>query len=208
LQLASALKQKETSGSFRVKVTAAKMFGVVGGRGDGLVLTPLGNALVDPKRRRKARVDAFLNIPLYAALYEGAQQRSGMMPENLRTIEQEIIRLGVVENQAETARLAFTRSARFAGFLEHGKDRLIMPALNDVPDEDDQEHDDEGDLGNGGGEVSLPGKPTILVEVFKMLPGEGEPFEPGARRDWQRLLTATLDMLYQDSKGPDGGSER
>jgi len=199
VQLASALNQTARSGAFRVKVTAAKTFGVVTGRGETLVLTKLGSALVDPLTRRRAAVEAFLNVPLYRAIFEAASQRSGMMPDNIRAIEQEVVRLGVVEGQAETARLAFARSARYAGFYEHGKGRLIMPALGaesesavappQLVEPDSAPHDEE----------VLQGKPAILVEIFKRLPDEGQEWTREDRYRWGTALSAMLDLIYPES---------
>ncbi|MCU1355194.1 MAG: hypothetical protein JWM89_612 [Acidimicrobiales bacterium] len=203
VQLASALGQTISSGAFRVKVTAAKMFGVVAGRGDNLTLTPLGSGLVDPTSRRKARVDAFLQVPLYAAMYEEATRQGGMMPGSLQGIEQMIVRLGVVPNQSETARLAFTRSARFAGFFEHGLNRLVLPALGAVAESDESADEQMEETPPPKPPTDpLPGKPAILVEVFKRLPNEGDEFGPGEREAWKALLDATLNVLYRDSAAP------
>ena len=198
VQLASALEQKASSGAFRVKVTSAKMFGVISGRGDNLTLTPMGSALVDPSRQREARVDAFLQVPLYQAMYEEATRQGGVMPGNIKGVEQMIVRLGVVPNQAETARLAFTRSARFAGFHEHGNDRLVMPALNVGSESEPEAATPEPEHAPAPPQDSLPGKPAILVEVFKRLPDEGDSFGPGEREAWKALLDATLNVLYPD----------
>lgn len=207
VQLASALEQKPSSGAFRVKVTAAKMFGVVSGRGDNLSLTPMGSALTDPDRRRQARVDAFLQVPLYKAIYDEATRQGGMMPGSLKGIEQMIVRLGVVPNQAETARLAFNRSARFAGFFEHGDNRLIMPALGPETVAAEEDADASGSTSGGSSDDGpdgddLPGKPTLLVEVFKRLPDEGEAFSQAERELWSSMLEAILNVLYPDSTRP------
>lgn len=206
VQLATALNQKPSSGAFRVKVTAAKMFGVITGRGDSLTLTPLGTALADPAERRQARVTAFLNVPLYEKMYEEATRQGGIVPSTIKALEAMIMHLGVVQGQAETARLAFQRSAKFAGFNEYGSDRLVMPALLDsepapvsAPEEAGAENEQIQPA------VTLAGKPTILVEVFKRLPDEGEAFPPDARAAWMTLLAASLDVLYPQAAPSDRG---
>jgi hypothetical protein len=134
-------------------------------------------------------------------MFEEASTRSGMMPADLRAVEQMIMRLGVVEGQAETARLAFARSARFAGFNEHGADRLVMPALG-ASAEPEPEPEPEAKPAAPTPAASLPGKPTILVEVFKRLPDEGEPFTKADREMWTGMLEAILNVLYPDSTQP------
>lgn len=200
IQLASALGQMPSSGAFRVKVTAAKMYGAITGRGDALTLTSVGAALADPRRTRRARVDAFLAIPLYKKMYELASEHGGMMAASPDALERTIVELGVVAGQAETARLAFQRSAKFAGFYEHGANRLIMPAhLEDEADEPGGPEPEAEPVEVAQDPVALPGKPSILIEVFKRLPDEGEPFDKDERKAWNTLLTAALDVLYPGS---------
>src|SRR6202023_1800627 len=60
-QLAGAFEQTTTSGTFRNKVIAAKMFGFVQGT-DTLTLTTLGRQVVVPESARSAMADAFLRV--------------------------------------------------------------------------------------------------------------------------------------------------
>jgi hypothetical protein len=66
------------------------------------------------------------------------------------TLERELVQIGVAEKQKHTARLVLERSAQYAGFFEHGKDRLVMPGV--APDERrEQPKPEESERRPGGG---------------------------------------------------------
>src|SRR5438128_1737752 len=57
-QIAARMGQSPTSGAFRVKVSAARMFGLAGGSGQGVIVTQLGDQALDPRTAREALTDA------------------------------------------------------------------------------------------------------------------------------------------------------
>src|SRR5665811_273018 len=67
-QLAGGLDSTTKSGAFRIKVATARTFGVVTVSRGSIALTELGRKLIDPQSRDQARVEAFLTVPLFAAL--------------------------------------------------------------------------------------------------------------------------------------------
>ncbi|MGH2972575.1 MAG: hypothetical protein ACRDLE_10710 [Gaiellaceae bacterium] len=127
-QLAGGMGTTIRSGAFRSKVATARIFQAVAvGRGT-ITLTSLGKKLVDPELRAEGRIEAFLQVPLFKALFES--HRSELLPPD-GAVEQEMVRLGVSEKQAGRARQSFQRSAERAGFFAHGKNRLVEPKLPD-----------------------------------------------------------------------------
>jgi hypothetical protein len=112
------------SGAFRNKVAAAKLFGVLEGRRNLILLADLGRRLADPESVRQARVEAFLAVPLYRTLVESWQ---GKRMPGVMGLELEMLRLGVARTQVQAARQAFLRSAEQAGFLESGPGQLVLP---------------------------------------------------------------------------------
>ena len=122
--IANALGQKTKSGAFRQKLSAARIFGLVSTRPGQVTLTRLGRSVLDPERRDGARVEAFLAVPLYKAIYE--KYKGDLLPE-AAPLELEMRRLGVSEKQTATARQVFHRSAELAGFFRRGSNRLIAP---------------------------------------------------------------------------------
>jgi hypothetical protein len=88
------------------------------------MLTPLGVRAVNAASEAIARVDAFLNVPLYSAIYE--KYKGHLLPP-AKALEREMVALGVAPKQADKARQVFDRSARQAGFHAEGEDRLVRP---------------------------------------------------------------------------------
>src|SRR5580700_3565491 len=69
-QLAASMGQVPTSGNFNMKLSAAKLFGLVDNPQGKYQLTPLGFEILDAARERAARAEAFLNVPLYRRVFE------------------------------------------------------------------------------------------------------------------------------------------
>jgi len=143
-QLAGHYGAKTTSGSFRNKVTSARIFGLIEVTRKGIELTELGDRILVDRTSAQAKVDAFLNVPLYQKLYETFKGRT--LPANKSGLESAILDAGVAPKQVATARWRFQSSAEVAGFFDHGKDRLVLPSLqpNEEPAPDQGESDDQG----------------------------------------------------------------
>lgn len=123
-QVASGLDSTPRSGAFRMKVATARTFGLVSVSRGEIALTDLGRRIVDPQARPKARVDAFLRVPLFQAVFE-AYKGSRLPPD--QGLEKKMADLGVSSKQTDKARQALQRSADLAGFLQQGRDRLVEP---------------------------------------------------------------------------------
>jgi hypothetical protein len=123
-QLAAHLNQKPNSGTFRLKLLTAKMFGLLTYSMGHLTLTPLGSRICDPQQDQAARVEAFLNIPLYQRVHE--QFRGVNLPPSAG-LEAAMVTMGVSPKQKATARQVFQRSAQYAGFFWSGTGRLVLP---------------------------------------------------------------------------------
>jgi len=118
------------SGAFRNKVAAAKLFGVLSGSRNLIMLTDLGERLVRDGTARQAKVDAFLSVPLYRQSFE---RYSGAKLPGSKDLELEFLRRGVSRTQLTAARQVFLRSAEQAGFFESGDHRLVLPLGTDLP---------------------------------------------------------------------------
>lgn len=130
----AAQMQQTVSGAFRLKTATAKTFGVLekGDRGS-FKLSDLGRRIVSPETEDGARVDAFLNIPLYKAIFE--KYRGHLLPPT-KALEREMVNLGVAPKQADKARQTFERSARQADFFGHSEGRLVQPRLDRNPSQE------------------------------------------------------------------------
>lgn len=199
-QLAAWLKQSAKSSGFRVQVSAARMFGLLESSAPDHRLAELGRRIVDPAQTRAARAQAFLNVPLYSAVFE--KYKGGVLPP-AAALERDMVGLGVAQKQKDRARQVFERAAEQGGFFEHGKDRLIRPgvALRDEPPPEDRgrQNGGEGGGGDGGdGEAIDP----IIAGLLKRLPKSGEIWPEPQRDLWLELLKGSFKLIYRDSPEP------
>ncbi|MEX0698466.1 MAG: hypothetical protein WD651_11660 [Acidimicrobiia bacterium] len=201
-QLAAALDSKLTSGAFRSRASALAQFGLVKTGGGRISLTPLGRAIVDQSRQKKARVAAFLNVPLYRAVYE--RFRGSTLPTD-DGLERVMEREGVTANQTDRARQAFQRSARHAGFFAHGPDRLVQPPLGSTgaaaePVESKLELPLIGAAKEERRmpptqEVSFPN--PLIQGLFLQLPDPDTAFDQAAQTQWLELAKVILATVWR-----------
>ena len=187
-RIAANLNTTVKSSGFRTDVAAARIFGVIDGRGT-VSLTPLGHELVDDQTAARARVEAFKNVPLFNALFK---EHQGKVLPGSRGIEAEMLRLGVSPKQVSRARQIFQRSAQHAGFFNHSPERLVEPLTTGASAPGGK----KGSSGNGesstvttsGGQ--LPPEVVILIERL-LLEGENWPDEA------QRLALQSARMALK-----------
>ena len=195
------------SGAFRVKLTAARLFGMVDVQGEHVILTDLGRRVVDARRERTARADAFLHVPLHRKLYD--LFKNGVLPRDI-ALERDIETLGVSPKQKSRARQVFQRSAQQAGFFEHGKDRLVKPTdsvaieavVEPAPTTQQRPFPSEtrpSELPFGGSNGGLPPNvPPPIAALLSELPPRGAKWSRTERKKWTELALASFEYLYKD----------
>lgn len=129
-QLAGYLRVQASGGGFRARLATPRIFGLVDNERGVIRLTALGRRVVDPSQEDAAKVEAFLAVPLYKAIYE--EYRGYSLPATA-ALERELAKFGVANKQTDKARQAFERSARQAGFYWAGSDRLTLPVTKSQP---------------------------------------------------------------------------
>ena len=200
-QLAAKLNQSATGGAFRQRVMTAKMFGFVTYSQGTITLTPLGSRLCDPQQEVAAKAEAFLNVPLYKAVYE--QFRNVTLPPQ-PALENAMVGMGVAQKQKDKARQVFQRSATQAGFFALGPNRLVQPAIRssaatpatlppDPPTDPDKgkkktkEDDDGEDLH------------PFIQGLLRKLPKPDSEWPTEARTKWLQAAVNIFDLMYTDS---------
>jgi hypothetical protein len=197
-QLAAWSDQSAKASTFRVQVYAARTFGILEGEGAKHRLSALGRMIVDPNQSREGRARAFVNVPLYKALYE--KFRGGVVPP-AAALEREIVALGVSEKQKERARQVFERAAEQAGFSEHGKNRLVLPAFAVGRDPTSSEGKSEDNGGGGGGGDGPSEIDPIIRGLLARLPKSGDVWPEAERKLWLELLSGSFKLIYKDKEG-------
>jgi hypothetical protein len=205
-QLAAYLR-KAVSGPFRVLVSGARMFGITKNEKGQVHLTELGRMVADPKTEAAARVEAFLSVELYKAIFE--KYRRFTLPGS-KGLETEIQSLGVSSKQADKARQTFMRSAKQAGFFAHGEDRLVKPSLGPLPltkpikaQEDGETSDETKDDAGGGGGGGTPPIDPIIRGLLARLPKSGGIWPEAERKLWLQLLEGSFKLIYKEA--PESG---
>lgn len=200
------------SGTFRVKVGAARTFNLIEKDGRAAVkLGGLGRAIITDDGAAAAKVEAFMSVPLYAKLFEAYK---GQKLPPMKALEREMAALGVSVKQTDKARQAFERSAKQAGFFNAGSDRLVRPRVyaphDDKPPADQfndtggQRHEQEkpgsggGGAGNGGGGGG--GQHPLIKGLLITLPIPGGEWPERDRQAWLTMAASIFDMIYVDTK--------
>lgn len=146
-QLAVAMDQSATGGTFRGRLGAARMFGVIETDQGKVGLTPLGLRITDEESSAAAKAEAFLNIPLYKAMFD---RYVGYALPPAAAIERQMEALGVPPKQKERARQAFSASAQYAGYIA-SNGRFSKPTLSGVRAKEETLADQTDFGGSGGG---------------------------------------------------------
>lgn len=159
-QLAVAMDMSANGGTFRSRLSAAKMFGFIETEAGKVRLSDLGIRLLDESTERVAKVEAFLNVPLYRAMYDSY---NGFALPPAAAIERQMISMGVPPKQAERARQAFASSAQAAGYIA-SNGRFSKPMVAPAEAKDEKSKDASG--GNGGG-GEPPEEPPVTEKALE-----------------------------------------
>jgi hypothetical protein len=101
-QLAAWSGQSTKSSGFRVQISSARLFGLITSDSTGKYrLTELGRMVIDPNQAREAKAQAFLNVPLYKAIFD--KYRGGVLPGQAAALEREMVGLGVSDKIKDRA---------------------------------------------------------------------------------------------------------
>ena len=211
-QVAAWLGQTPTSGAFRTKVSGARTFGLIAVSQERVTLTPLGRRIVDPEATNAAKVESFLTVPLFGAIFD--KYKGQQLPATVG-LEREITELGVSVKQKERARQTFQKSARQAGFFAQGPHKLVLPAFAasapSLPQDGlgpvIQEPNPYG--GNGGGSGGgQPPRDTLIDGLIGLLPKRGSVWAQKDREEWINAWKAVLPLMYRDAPGKEPPAER
>jgi|SRR5271166_1209356 len=202
-QLAAMLGHGVMSGTFAAKMHAARMFGLVEGSAGRFKVSQLGFDVVDPDHARasSARAEAFLRVPLYKRTYE--EYRGKTLPSRPHGLERVFIEFGVAPKRGGNARQAFERSARQAGFYEHGDDRLVAPLIMGAEEAERFEARPE-DLKPEPPSTHMPvlaRRHQLIEGLFQELPDPHSQWGAAEQARWLRLAASMFDVLYVNDDG-------
>lgn len=207
-RLAGQLGVKADTGSFRLRVSTAKLFGFITISGNIVTLTDLGIRVCDPQQKPVALGEAFIKVPLYRQIYD--QFKGGILP-NQTGLEAAMVQLGVASKQSTVARQVFTRSAQQAGYFQYGNNRLVSPRGVTIgsapaletgmpptvpPSDTSTDKFSKNGSGSDGGDGGS--KHPFIQGLLRELPEEREKWPMEKRVKWLRMASGAFDMMYED----------
>lgn len=186
-ELAAWLDQSTSSGTYRSRRSAARMFGLIDMAQGKISLTPLGREAVEG---RQARVDAFLRPELFRVMYD--QYRGQVLPPP-PAIERHMSQLGVSPKQTDRARQVFQKSAQYAGYIDAATSRFVRPGNG--PDTERTPASTEQRTSGGGGDG--PDLDPLIAALIQKLPPAGTTDWPiGDRVMWLQMAAMAFQMAY------------
>jgi hypothetical protein len=201
-ELAAWMGQTATGGTFRTRVGAARMFGLIETGQGRVTLTQLGRDVLDDSGNgRAAKVTAFLNVELFRVMYD--QYKGNALPPP-PAIERQMEQLGVSPKQKERARQTFMKSAQYAGFIDTTTGRFVKPGIVQK-DEGQRQQDKPADIdrsrtSGGGGDENPPAIDPIIGGLLKRLPKTGDVWPEADRKLWLQLLEGSFKLIYKDAE--------
>lgn len=115
-----------------------------------------------------------------------------------KALEREMVGLGVSDKVKDRARQTFERSAEQAGYFEHGKNRLVMPATSAVREAPEPVAEEPRTGGNGSGGPPS-GVDPIIQGLLARLPSSGSQWPEEDRNLWLELLRGSFKLIYRES---------
>jgi hypothetical protein len=175
----------------------ARIFDLVETDRDQVKLTDLGNRIVDPQTESQARMQAFLCVPLYRAIYDRYKGR--LLPGDVAP-ENEMVTLGVAPKHKSRARQGFQRSAVVAGLTAQGKDRLVLPAgvsVGSTPQNGEKARKMDAQHSTTPPSFNFD-RNAALGPLLKVMPDPGAEWPRASRQMWLKILEEMLDTMYKD----------
>jgi hypothetical protein len=196
-ELAAWMGQTSTGGTFRSRLGAARHFGLIETGQGKATLTQLGRDVLNGTGIERARrVEAFLNVPLFQAMYE--QFKGNALPP-AAAIERQMEQLGVSPKQKERARQTFMKSAQYAGFIDASSGRFVKPGIAQKETPSGQQNKAEHGGGGNGGGGDQPDVDPIIRGLLVRLPKSGEVWPELERKLWLQLLEGSFKLIYKDT---------
>jgi hypothetical protein len=197
-ELAVWMGQTATGGTFRTRLGAARLFGLIETGQGRATLTQLGrDALDNSGNDRAARVAAFLNVELFGVMYE--QFKGNILPPP-PAIERQMEQLGVSPKQKERARQTFMKSAQYAGFIDSATGRFVKPGIPQRNEGSEPQHTKPEVKRSGGGDDGTPPDiDPIIRGLLARLPKSGDIWPKTQRKLWIQLLEGSFELIYRDN---------
>jgi hypothetical protein len=210
-QLAAWLDYKSTgSGTYNMRFYAAKHFGLIDSARGVISTTQRGKdilAPVMPEDAVKAKVEAFMSIPLFASVHDKFKGQTLPPEMGMKNLLQNTYK--IVPERVTQALRVLMNSAEQAGFFSISQDRsrMIPPAFAAKAAERQEQPNAEPKVerqtayGGGGGDGTR-GVHEALSGLLRYLPPPGTPWSTQKRETFLKAFTAAIDLIYPEESAP------
>jgi hypothetical protein len=212
-QLASFLEYKTIrSGTYLVRIAAARLFGLIVAEQGRIGITDRARAILSPvmpEDTTQAKIDAFLAVPLFSAVYERFLGHTLPPEAGLKNLFEQQYK--IVKDRIAPAVRVFYESADQAGFFIVGGDRtkLIKPlggrqtTLATPPVTDEQASPppaapQEKPRHTGGGDGPL-GVHAAIIGLLRELPPAGQAWPKAKKERFLKAFQTTVDFIYPEN---------
>ena len=206
-QLAAWLGYKTTrSGTYLVRVAAAKQFGLIEAVNGGFVITDRARTIlapVMPDDSLNAKVDAFLSVELFSKVYDQFKG-VGLPPETgLKNLFQQTYK--ILPDRVPQAVRVFFNSADQAGFFRTTGDRtrLVKPTAHntvrpDAPKESEQQQPPAPERPRAPAQEGPAGVHSAIIGLLRDLPPPGTHWSPKKKQRFLDAFKASIDHIYPE----------
>ena len=195
-QLAVWMNQSSAGGTFRSRLSAARMFGFIESDRDSVRITDDGRDVLDPDKAGRVRADAFLRVPLFQAMFD---KNTGYTLPPAAAIERQMVELGVPTKQKERARQVFQKSATIAQFIDPESGRLTKPPVLPRTAKDDRpaEGRERGKVPGGGDGNGPSDHHPFVAGLLSELPKGNDYLNWGVedQAEWLRAAAGIFKLL-------------
>jgi hypothetical protein len=205
------------NGAFRMRVSAAKMFGLVE-ETDGRKLRPSqrGLAIIAPVSEAdadQAKLDAFMSVELFRKVFE--QFRGTTLPEQAGLRNLLATQYQVVQDRVAPTVRVMLESAEHAGLfrIPGNRTRMVMPIKGSAepirqpptkPIDQVGHNEDRGRQSGGGshdrGQSGVDGIDPAILGLLQKLPKGGTPIGSKRKKALIDAFTATVGFIYPDAE--------
>lgn len=203
------------SGTFLTRISAAKMFGFIDIKKDRISIKEKAKKIIAPimpEDADKAKIEAFLTVPLFNMVYNRFKGSTLPPDAGLKNLfENEYF---IVKDRITPALRVLKESAEQAGFFSTGgRNKLIQPVLNNFAAEIEAQKKPKKEDGappqvspqkpGDGGDEPPTGIHTAIIGLLRELPKAGTVWQKTKKDRFLKAFESTLDFIYPESSEED-----
>jgi hypothetical protein len=197
------------SGTYLTRIAAARQFGLIESVSGGLAITDRGRTIlapVMPDDSLNAKVDAFLDVELFAKVYE--QFKGASLPPEAGLKNLFLQTYKILPDRVPQAVRVFLNSAEQAGFFKTTGDRTRLvkptphtvnqPATPDPQKKDEQQPSPAHDKQRAHVAEGPAGVHSAIIGLLRDLPPPGTTWSPKKKLRFLDAFKAAVDHIYPE----------